>query len=216
MRRSWAWWWSFSRRAMACVDLPQLGRTLLDTVQGFGVSGAVALASGGERLALSQEGEVSEMERGVLQLIADCGRVVSMGKRAAFNFDGVTLLVRDVPVDDEERAGRLRDHFAVLGELMSERLKILALQQRAARQESQLRSLLQTIRDGIHGLDAQRREDRMAASTFLETSLGRVERDLVHLGLTESQEEQLVSTLRETSYKVLDLYRGDPKGRRGR
>jgi CheY-like chemotaxis protein len=201
----------FSRRAMACVDLMQLGRTLLDAVQGFGVSGAVALASGSDRLALSQEGEVSEMERGVLQLIADCGRVVALGKRVAFNYEGVTLLVRDLPVEDEDRAGRLRDHFAVLGELVSERLKILALQQRVSYQESQLRSLLQTIRDGIHGLDAQRREDRMAASTFLETSLGRVERDLVHLGLTESQEEQLIATLRETSYKVLDLYRGDPK-----
>lgn len=202
----------FSRRAMACGSLLQLAQALLDTLTGFGVSGAVALAVDGERCELSQEGKVSEMERGVLQLIADCGRIVSLGKRAAFNYDGVTLLVRDLPVADDERAGRLRDHFSVLTELVSERLKILALQQRVHQREAQLHDLLQSVRDGVAALDTQRREDRMAASTYLETSLSRVERSLMHLGLTEAQEEQLMTVLRETSYQLTDLYRGDARG----
>ena len=202
----------FSRRAMVCTSLAQLAQALLDTLTGFGVNGAVALRVEGERYERSQEGEVSEMERGVLQLIADCGRIVSLGKRVAFNFDGVTLLVRDLPVEDDDRAGRLRDHFAVLTELASERLKILVLQQRVHQREAQLRSLLQSVRDGVAALDSQRREDRVAASTYLETSLSRVERSLMHLGLTEAQEEQLMAVLRETSYQLLDLYRGDARG----
>ena len=191
----------FSRRAMVCTSLAQLAQALLDT-----------LRVEGERYERSQEGEVSEMERGVLQLIADCGRIVSLGKRVAFNFDGVTLLVRDLPVEDDDRAGRLRDHFAVVTELASERLKILVLQQRVHQREAQLRSLLQSVRDGVAALDSQRREDRVAASTYLETSLSRVERSLMHLGLTEAQEEQLMAVLRETSYQLLDLYRGDARG----
>ena len=202
----------FSRRAMACGSLPQLAQALLDTLAGFGVNGAVALSVEGERCERSQEGEVNEMERGVLQLIADCGRIVSLGKRVAFNFDGITLLVRDLPVEDDDRSGRLRDHFAVLTELASERLKILALQQRVHQREAQLQTLLQCVRDGVAALDSQRREDRVAASTYLETSLSRVERSLMHLGLTEAQEEQLMSVLRETSYQLLDLYRGDARG----
>lgn len=202
----------FSRRAMACGSLPQLAQVLLDTLAGFGVNGAVALSVEGERCERSQEGEVNEMERGVLQLIADCGRIVSLGKRVAFNFDGITLLVRDLPVEDDDRSGRLRDHFAVLTELASERLKILALQQRVHQREAQLQTLLQCVRDGVAALDSQRREDRVAASTYLETSLSRVERSLMHLGLTEAQEEQLMSVLRETSYQLLDLYRGDARG----
>lgn len=202
----------FSRRAMACGTLAQLAQVLLDTLSGFGVNGAVALWMTGQRYERSQEGEVSEMERGVLQLIADCGRLASLGKRLAFNFEGVTLLIRDLPVDDHDRAGRLRDHFAVLTELVSERLKILALQQRVHQREAQLHTLLQSVRDGVAALDTQRREDRVAASTYLETSLSRVERSLMHLGLTEMQEEQLMAVLRETSYQLLDLYRGDARG----
>ena len=75
-----------------------------------------------------------------------------------------------------------------------------------------MRSLLQSVRDGVAALDSQRREDRVAASTYLETSLSRVERSLMHLGLTEAQEEQLMAVLRETSYQLLDLYRGDARG----
>jgi DNA-binding response OmpR family regulator len=202
---------AFARRAMACASPPELARALLDALAGFGVSGAVALTVAGEHYEQSQEGETSQMEHGVLQLIAGCGRIVSMGQRAAFNFDGVTLLVRDMPVADDERAGRLRDHCAVLGELVSERVQVLALQQCVGQREGQLRALLQSVHRGILALESQRRDDRLAATALLESSLSRVERDLVHFGLTESQEDQLMSTLRQSSYKVLDLYRGDPQ-----
>jgi len=201
----------FARQLMLCHDKAGLAQQLLATVASFGLSGAVSLRGVGEVLEANQDGQLSEMERGVLQLIASCGRILSMGQRAAFNYGDVTLLIRNMPLDDEERLGRLRDHLATLTELVEARLETLSLQQLLVARQSMLSQVLSSVQHSVTAMEQQRRDDRFAATALLESMLGQLEREFLHLGLSDRQEELLSTQLREASQRILSLYAGDFK-----
>ncbi|MFC3625432.1 two-component system response regulator [Vogesella amnigena] len=215
----------FARKVMLCQDMPCLARELLDAAASYGLSAAVALRNESGSLEMNQEGELSAMESGVLQLIASCGRIVAMGQRAAFNYGGVTLMIRNMPQDDEDRRGRLRDNLAavaelaaarletlVLADLAASRLDMLKLQQQIVEREACLRRVLTSVQAGIGAMEQQRRDDRFAATALLESMLGDLEREYVHLGLTDIQEANLSNLLRAASNRILSLYGGDFQG----
>lgn len=212
----------FARKAMLCEDMGCLARELLDAAASYGLSTAVALRSESGALEMNQEGVLSAMESGVLQLIASCGRIVAMGQRAAFNYGGVTLMVRNMPLDDEERMGRLRDNLAAIAELAAARLAalaladlaasrgaMLALQQQVVEREASLRKVLASVQACVTTMEQQRRDDRFLATALLESMLGDLEREFIHLGLSERQEAKLNSVLRAASNRILSLYGGD-------
>ncbi|MEQ6290059.1 two-component system response regulator [Vogesella sp. GCM10023246] len=212
----------FARQVMLCEDMGGLARELLEAAASYGLSSAVALRNESGALEMNQAGELSAMESGVLQLIASCGRIVAMGQRAAFNYGGVTLMVRNMPLDDEERMGRLRDNLAAIAELAAARLAtlaladlaasrgaMLALQQQVVEREASLRKVLSSVQASVTAMEQQRRDDRFLATALLESMLGELEREYIHLGLTERQEANLNNVLRAASSRILSLYGGD-------
>lgn len=199
----------FARQIMLCQNKQGMAEELLATVVSFGLSGAVSLRGAGQVVEADQDGPLSEMERGVLELIASCGRIVRFGQRAAFNYGDVTLLIRNMPLDDEERLGRLRDHLASLTELAEARLETLSLQQLLQAREGTLSQVLASVQHSVGAMEQQRRDDRFAATSMLESMLGQLERQFIHLGLSDKQEEQLSNQLREASQHILSLYSGD-------
>ncbi|WP_174874326.1 response regulator [Vogesella oryzae] len=212
----------FARKVMLCGDMTCLAKELLEVADSYGLSAAVALRNQSGALEMNQQGELSAMESGVLQLIATCGRIVAMGQRAAFNYGGVTLMVRNMPLDDEERLGRLRDYLAAIAELAAARLDtlaladlaesrgaMLALQQQVVAREASLRKVLNSVQACVTSMEQQRRDDRFLATALLESMLGDLEREFIHLGLTDSQEAKLSMVLRSASDRILSLYGGD-------
>ena len=51
----------------------------------------------------------------MLSVLVNHGRIVEFGSRAVFNFDHVSLLIKNLP-DDAEQVGLLRDSIATLME----------------------------------------------------------------------------------------------------
>lgn len=212
----------FARKVMLCGDMTCLAKELLEVSDSYGLSAAVALRNQSGTLEMNQQGELSAMESGVLQLIATCGRIVAMGQRAAFNYGGVTLMIRNMPLEDEERLGRLRDYLAAVAELAAARLEtlaladlaesrgaMLALQQQVVAREASLRKVLDSVQASVTAMEQQRRDDRFLATALLESMLGDLEREFIHLGLTDSQEAKLSMVLRSASDRILSLYGGD-------
>ena len=68
---------------------------------------------------------MSPLQASVLQSMRDIGRIFEMGSRAIINYSHVSLLVENLPTQDPDKVGRLRDHLAVLAE--SADIRIAAL-----------------------------------------------------------------------------------------
>jgi predicted TIM-barrel enzyme len=78
-------------------------------------------------LTRSSDGEASPLEVSVLEHLVTMGRLAQFKNRMVINFPAVSLLVRDMPQDDEERCGRLRDHLSMLVEAANVHVESLAM-----------------------------------------------------------------------------------------
>lgn len=196
----------FTRRSYLCSSYHNLASLILECIGQYGLAGAVAIRTGSLTVTRNSEGTPSAMENGVLEKLAQCGRVVTLGKRAAFNYPQTTLLINNMPIEDDDRAGRLRDHLASLCEAADARTKALSYERQAAQQARQLSRLIEEVKTTLAGINANHTADRRKAAFILEDMLLNVERQFVLMGLSESQEESIVTLLRQSSYQVLDLY----------
>ncbi len=58
--------------------------------------------------------DCTPMEKDLLNAIRWADRITELGKRSAYNFNCLYLLVKNMPIDDPELCGRYRDHIAIM------------------------------------------------------------------------------------------------------
>ncbi len=106
------------------------------------------------------------------------------------------ILIKNMPVGEKEKYGRLRDHLSVLIDAIEAKLESLMVMRNVESQREQLVAdlinqnnlQLQRIQSRIHELDAERREIMLGL-------LNGVEDQLFSLGLEEDQEKKLIGLL---------------------
>ncbi len=70
----------------------------------------------GQEACFSSAGAVSPLEKELMQMLHKEKRIYDFGQRTVFNFAGVSLLVKNMPLKDMARYGRIKDLLpAVLG-----------------------------------------------------------------------------------------------------
>jgi len=135
----------FMRRSSACTSPADIADALLAALDAFGLTGAVQVRGAAMgTLERSSRQQATPLQTTVMESLRDMGRIFVFGSRGIVNYSRVSLLAHNLPTDDEERLGRLRDNLALLAESAETRL--------AAMEATAAVSLLQI--DASHTLDA--------------------------------------------------------------
>jgi len=185
----------FLRRSFGCGDRSELARAMVDALGQYGLEGAVQIRLGGDALTLSKEGVDLPLETAVLNHVRHQGRIFEFGKRGVYNFGGVTLLVKNMPIEDAERCGRMRDNLALLAEGADARRQAIEVEQANRHTRDGIGEAL----DGLYrALETLRRGHRQEQSRYtllmvdVQETMGKA---FIGLGLTEGQEARLIDLI---------------------
>lgn len=180
----------FFRKLFQISDPEQLMKTTLDTLAEFGLSATVQLRVDGAARTLNSAQLDDHMESLLLRdLSADQQHIVSYGSRTAFNYGPVSLLIQNMPVEDEERYGKLKDYLALMGEGAAERAEAMA-RDRAGDRLTQARSVLGGL--------LQNHQAGMAEARMLqEVALSRLGGMAKEFGLSPAQTSALLDAAGE-------------------
>lgn len=116
----------FMRRSMGCAAPAAIADALLSTFHAYGLQGAVQIRMPDGMLERNNCRQTAPLQTAVMESLRDIGRIFVFGSRGIINFAHVSLLVNNLPTEDEERLGRLRDNLALLAEGAETRLASLA------------------------------------------------------------------------------------------
>jgi len=181
----------FLRKSAMATSYPAIATRLVAAMKAWGLRGAVEVRGRHQQVALNAEGPMTAMQAAVLEKLRDIGRIFEMGSRAVINFDNVSLLVENLPVDDPDKVGRLRDHLAVLAESADMRLAALDATSERDLQKQGIEAALDELRAAMQQATRHsgisHRQGRSAVLESIE-QLGRV---VPTLGLTEVQTSYL-------------------------
>ena len=183
----------FLSKSFACNTLDELAAALLDAMQQYDLQAAVQMRIGDQVLTLSHNGRNVPLEVSVLNHVRESGRIFQFKSRCVFNYGQVTLLVKNMPLEDAERCGRIRDNGALLAEGADARLRAIETEMLAARRRAGIESALPRLYSTLDGVQANYRRNCFELTQVMIDFQEQLAKAFISLGLMERQEEQLSS-----------------------
>lgn len=186
----------FLRKSFACGDARTLAGAILDALGQYGLDGAVQVRLGGAAHCLSASGSDLPLETSILNHVRTQGRIFEFKSRSVYNYGGITVLVKNMPLDDPERCGRIRDNLAILAEGADARCQAIEAEAATRRTREGAGAALARVHAA---LDILRRRHQIAqcehTQLLVEIQEGLM-KSFISLGLTEGQENAMVDFVR--------------------
>jgi len=172
------------KRFNACNTLTALADVALGGLALYGLQGAVQVRTSAETLTRAEEGEASPLVVSVINHMSAMDRITSFKSRMCINYEHLSLLVNNMPEDDPERCGRLRDHLAMLVEGANVRVQAIML-------GNTLNRVVENLTATLAEIDEAQRLSRVAVNLGVNTLNDEIEQAYISLGLTDAQEQYL-------------------------
>ena len=194
----------FMGRSLVCKTPDALAAEVLNTVRQYDLAGAVQFRLPEGDITFGEEGINVPLEVSILNHARTAGRIFQFKTHCVFNFGLMTLLIKNMPLDDQEKCGRIRDNLAHLAEGGAERLRTLCLEREV---EEKRNSLSNTLAEVENALDTVYANYRRATFDLTQTMLEYQEalgQSFVHLQLTGEQESELTATASKYMKKMVN------------
>lgn len=176
----------------------ELANATLKGLAMFNVDSVVEfLLPAGQTLALNLRGPATELEISVVQHMATMDRITQFKTRMSITYPHVRCLITNMPIDDPDRCGRLRDHLAMLIEAAEIRLEAINTSTQSSQRGNAIDSTIKNLTTTLAKIDEMQRTGRASASIILNNVMMKVELALVGLELSERQESALISIIQD-------------------
>lgn len=175
---------SFFRESFTLKSIIDLADKIVEVLARFKLSATVQIESGGEFYYSGRVLPIRPLEKELLMRLTDQDRIKEYGKRAMFKFGGVSILIKDMPDDDDYR-GRLRDHIALL--LEGAEAKLLSLEM-----DEKLAGLIIDANQALESIYTKQEEYKKTGQRIMDSMMENLEKTFISWGLSEEQENQLL------------------------
>ncbi len=197
---------NFFREIISCSDLSQLASATLQVFKTFGLDVAVQLRDSTGSISRNHDGVCSPLEEAVLHNMASYPGIFALGTRSAFTFDRCSIIVKNMPRNDPERYGRVKDSASMIAESVDMCMKSLDEFLNAVGRGDKLLRVLHQITKALHDFENRYRTQRQASAAILDHLADAVEDSFLYLGLTDAQEAHLQKITRDAVTEAQALY----------
>jgi hypothetical protein len=148
------------------------------------------------------------MESKLLTEMKDKGRFYDYGSRTVVNYDTVSILVKNMPVDQPERYGIIKDNIFALLQGADAKIKSLDLQLTVLDEQHKQQVLIKGLELGIKTLDSKYIDLTNKVAAQVDGIVDSIESSMQNLLLTEEQEAVLLGRIKQGRDNVIALFEG--------
>lgn len=112
----------FLRESLKCDNIEKLADLTLYTIGTMGLRSSVQIRNGDEVVHKSSDGSVNQLERTVVKKMSKEDTVVDLGIRTVFNHDHVSVLVKNMTFDDENKRQSVKNNISLIAEALEIRV----------------------------------------------------------------------------------------------
>jgi hypothetical protein len=123
-----------------------------------------------------------------------------------FNFEHLTLLINNMPIEDVDKTGRLRDHLAIATEMADSRLLAYLSTTQNSYTQGQIVDMLQDIRQTIDDFIEHSRRARAHSTQTMTEMLDSLITSFAPLGMSSDLEEDIENMVREKAQALIALH----------
>jgi CheY-like chemotaxis protein len=181
----------FMSKLIAMESPEEIATGAHELMQRFRLDGVVQTRNGTEAQTTSASGKNIPLEVAVIEHVRSQGRIFEFRQRSVHNFERVTLMVNNLPLDDPDYCGRLRDHLSVAAQGIDSRLKALHTEDASHKAQEGILSALRSVGDSIMELREAHQRNHADSSKLVVDLQEALLDSFYRLGLTDNQEKFL-------------------------
>ena len=174
----------FYRSVMNANDYVEVSKQCFDLMAAFNLVCVIHINAPYENINMSPSGVVSPLEANVIELARDKGRYFDFGTRTIVNYSAFSLLIKNMPIDDQEKYGRLKDMLGMIGNGLDARIHLLNEEV----VEDKKDQFISCIKDSINIINKSFADLQKENVTAIEDMNEQINNAIMVLGLTEEQE----------------------------
>jgi DNA-binding response OmpR family regulator len=186
----------FVEHTFAIPSFNALAQALFQSLKEFGLNTSVMFVTTKGPLFYSHLGlEVPPLEQDLLQLMHQQGRFSDFGCRTFCNFRQVALLIKNMPLADRERYGRIKDTVPFILGSVDGKIRALDIHESLVAQGESLAFSVSSIGNTLTSLTEKVLTGHNAITGVMRTLMSDLDSRLPKLGLEEDQERYLVERI---------------------
>lgn len=196
----------FLRTLNGCQQFREVADATLDLLRNFRLQGALQLRLPDEELTLDQNGRATPLESSIISHVRTLGSVVTFKTRAAFNFDRVTLLINNMPLENPDLCSRLRDHLAVAVESLEAKLEALQNRAESAVAQGEIAQILQALAAATQDFSDKYKTAHAQGSDTMHQLQNELRAEFVSLGMSEVQEDAIQAIIETRTDQLINHF----------
>ncbi len=197
---------SFTRQSHSCNTVDQLITTLFESMKAYGLAGSILLTAFDKVRISFSDGLDRPLEKDVLLAInADPEHIITFSNHIAFNSNIRTLLVRNLP-DDNEMIGRLRDHLATLMDSFDARLEGIKTEMENLAHQQELKDIMLDVKEKIVLIDEQTQSHKEKNAHIMTLMASEIEDAFTSLDLSAQQEDTIHEIILRAEKETDELF----------
>lgn len=198
----------FLRNSFKSKSVDELAVLISNSLVGFDIQASFEVRISEQKYYYSTAGDVPPIEKELLSRIGNMKeRIVEKGQRLFLNNGQISLLIKNLPKEDDEKVGRLRDYLAILAEGASEKAETIMQQlQAAALRSESMTALIEEANDSLAYIHKTQQDIEKQNVALLDDLVVGVEEAFVGLELSDEQEESILGLLNVAQDKSANLF----------
>ena len=195
----------FMSKLIAMESAEEIASGLIELMQRYRLESVVQTRVGNDTQTQSSEGRNLPLEVAVIDHVRNQGRIFEFRRRSVHNFERVTLMINNLPLEDPDFCGRLRDHLSVAAQGADSRLKAIQTESLSRRAQEGILSALEEVGNTIMELREAHQHNSVASSKLVVDLQDTLLDSFYRLGLTDNQEKFLQNMVGDFMTRMVDL-----------
>ena len=191
----------FYKNTLNAESFEEVASLLFQVTDNYGLFCTLQIITTEGLINFSYQDEVSPLEANVIEMSRSKGRFFDFGSRTLINYDDFSLLMKNMPLDDPERYGILKDSLGTLCNAIEARVKFLLTQNMVVKKSRIVNVVLGVLEE----IDDTFTEVQRANVAVINKMIDDMDVAMMDLGLTPNQEDlvrAIAVNCRENSNEV--------------
>lgn len=196
---------NFVEKSYQIDSYAELAHLISQTLAGFGLNVCFLMRTERKDIFFSSSGEIKPLEKELITMLSDDHRFHDFGKRTQVNYPRISLLVKNMPLNDMEKYGRYKDLLAPLLTASETKITIIDAHRTLYDQTKDLAQSLQIVKQTLDDISNGICANQQKSANILKAMFNILEENIPKMGLEEDQEDYIIKLVDDSIDEVNHL-----------
>ena len=177
----------FYKNIMHTNDYEAIATAVFEVNNALNLSSSLQFYTPDKVYNFSSQKNITPLEQNVMELSRGKGRLYEFGKKMIVNYRNFSMLIKNMPLENEEKCGHIRDILAMLGNGLEAKIEQLNNDVLLQKREE----IIKSIQSSLENIEESFSELQKENINAVEDLSGELNDSLLALGLMEYQEDLL-------------------------